>query len=77
MITAGAPAGVSVPTSDGFGRGVLVFFIMFIFLALMKWEVQIRVYRTGARGARLGENFLKEVFPQTPFQELLKNIIVI
>jgi hypothetical protein len=40
-------------------------------------EFQIWVYRTGARGARLGENFLKEVFPQTPFQELLKNIIVI
>jgi hypothetical protein len=36
----------SVPTADGFGRGVLVFFIMFIFLALMKWEIQIWVYRS-------------------------------
>ena len=28
----------------------------------------------GEQGERSGKNFLKEVFPQTPFQELLKSI---
>jgi len=34
--------------------------------------MEIAVYR-GARRTP-GKNFLKEVFPQTPFQELSKNI---